>query len=81
MNYLDLVIILASIGAHWILNGFRIYGEISATFIGIYMLCKLIFVCGKKVNNRYLKVPTEEATYLENIRRELQIKNQASESI
>ena len=67
--------------AHRILNGFRIYGEISATFIGIYMICKLIFVCGKKVNNRYLKVPTEEATYLENIRRELQIKNQASESI
>ena len=41
----------------------------------------VIFVFGKKVNNRYLKVPTEEATYLENIRKELQIKNQASETI
>ena len=67
--------------AHQILNGFRIYGEISATLIGIYMFCKLIFVFGKKVNNRYLKVPSEEATYLENIRKELQIKNQPSESL
>ena len=66
--------------AHHILNGFRIYGEISATFIGIYMLCKLIFVCGKTVNNKYLKVPSEEATYLENIQKELQIKNQPSET-
>ena len=45
------------------------------------MIGKLIFVCGKKVNNKYLKVPTEETAYLENIRRELQIKNQASENI
>ena len=67
--------------AHQILNGFRIYGEISATLIGIYMFCKLIFVFGKKVNNRYLKVPSEEATYLENIRKELQIKNQPSETL
>ena len=58
---------------HQILNGFRVFGEISATLIGIFMMCKIIYVCGRKVSNKYLKVPGEEIAYLENIRQTLQI--------
>ena len=46
--------------SHKILSFFRVFGEISAVFIGIFVLTRFIYICGRRFKGKYLEVYDQE---------------------